>query len=86
MEIPAYEPEGGVPLVWDHGFVIDARESNGEVVVRANRAGLVSLARHLLVLAQDNVPSGSHVHLDDAAALEPGSTGLVLERDDSLVP
>ena len=50
------------------------------IVVRGNVAGLRSLARHLLTLAQEDVPSGSHVHLDDIGGLEPGSIELVLER------
>ncbi|MET8538035.1 hypothetical protein ABZV67_41565 [Streptomyces sp. NPDC005065] len=50
--------------------------------VEANAAGLRTLAGHLLTLAQDGVPDGSHLHLEDSNGLEDGSVGLVLERSD----
>ncbi|WP_433917225.1 Imm32 family immunity protein [Streptomyces sp. NBC_01744] len=40
------------------------------------------MAGHLLTLAQDGVPDGSHPHLEDSNGLEGGSVGLVLERSD----
>lgn len=49
-------------------------------MVRANPAGLVTLARLLLTLAQDSVSYGSHVHLDFDAGLEEGSSTVVFER------
>ncbi|WP_422653759.1 Imm32 family immunity protein [Kribbella sp.] len=49
----------------------------------ANAAGLISLARHLLTLADPTAPAGSHLHL--TADQELTSTfDLILERlDDS---
>lgn len=37
-------------------------------------------ARHLLTLAQDSVPSGTHIHFDDLNSLEDGSIGLIIEK------
>ena len=47
-------------------------------VISANRAGLHSLAHHLLQLAEE--PQGSHIHLDSYNALEDGSAELILEK------
>ena len=44
----------------------------------------MSLARHLLVLAQEEAPSGSHIHLDSFNSLEDGSVELILDKNDNL--
>ncbi|WP_455565975.1 Imm32 family immunity protein [Nocardiopsis sinuspersici] len=50
-----------------------------DVLIRANRAGLVSVARHLLALAQDEVPVDSHVHLPAGQEIE-SDIDVVIER------
>ncbi|MFE7245673.1 hypothetical protein [Streptomyces sp. NPDC057580] len=69
-------------FTWDENARIEVRDLGGEVVIEANAAGLRTLAGHLLTLAQDGVPDGSHLHLEDNNGLEDGSVGLVLERSD----
>ena len=44
----------------------------------------MSLARHLLVLAQEEAPSGCHIHLDEFNSLEDGSVELILDKNDDL--
>jgi hypothetical protein len=53
---------------------------DGDVLLRANPAGLVSLAKQLLTLAQQGVPAGSHIHYDAGEELEDDSVPLILER------
>jgi hypothetical protein len=65
-------------LIWEEGFTIDVRVTDGATVIRANREGLLSLANHLKMLAEE--PAGSHVHLDPGNALEDDSIELILER------
>lgn len=80
LNVPDYSPQQGVRLDWDDGFTIDVQTFHNEVVIRANGAGLTSLARHLLELAQPNVLPGTHFHLDSSASLEDGSFALIVER------
>jgi hypothetical protein len=80
VTVPAYEPGGALRFAWAEGFRIEVGASAGEVVIRANSAGLVSLAQHCLTLAQAAVPAGSHLHLTDSVELEPGSGDLIIER------
>ncbi|MBS1625264.1 MAG: hypothetical protein JST83_14655 [Bacteroidetes bacterium] len=80
IEVLPYSPESGIQLKWDAEFEIDVRRNPKEIVIIANQDGLRSLARHLLTLAQDNVPSGAHIHLDEANSLESGSIAIVLEK------
>ena len=79
VKIGRYD-DSGLHLEWYHGFEISVTESQGEVVIRANEAGLISLAQHLLTLAEHAVPAGSHIHMDASRELEDGSLDLVLER------
>ncbi|MET9692043.1 hypothetical protein ABZY81_26760 [Streptomyces sp. NPDC006514] len=69
-------------FTWEADARIEVRSLGREVVIEANAAGLRTLAAHLLVLAGDGVPDGSHLHLEDGNGLEEGSVGLVLERCD----
>ncbi|MFD7942535.1 hypothetical protein [Streptomyces sp. NPDC059744] len=69
-------------FAWDEDARIEVRNLGSEVAVEANAAGPRTLADHLLTLAQDGVPDGSHLHLEDGNGLEDGSVGLVLERSD----
>jgi hypothetical protein len=80
IDVPDYSPEHGFPIQWDEEFEIVARIESGTVLIQANQAGLVSLARLLLTLSQRNVPSGQHVHLDDSNSLEDGSCELIIDK------
>ena len=80
INIPKYE-DHVLRLQWEDGFVIKSEEDGyGPVVISANSAGLVSLARILLTLAQDNVPEYEHLHLDEYGCLEPGSKELIIVK------
>lgn len=78
IEIPDYG-QSGLKFNWEKGFEILVVENNGGFVIKANRSGLVSLARVFLSLSQKDIPDGYHVHLDDSNSLEDGSKNLVIE-------
>ena len=63
---------------WVDGFEIKAVDKNGEIVIYANREGMLSLAKHFSALA-DGVP-GDRIHYDEQNSLEEGSAELVIER------
>lgn len=67
-------------LRWEDDFKIRVGIHKNEVTVSANRDGLLSLANHLLALAEE--ASGSHIHLDQYNSLEDGSVELIVERID----
>lgn len=50
------------------------------MIISANNEGLLSLARHLLTLVQNEVPIGTHIHLDEYNLLEEGSIDLIVEK------
>jgi len=67
-----------VKIEWVDGFEIRAAVRNNSIVISANREGMLSLAKHLTVLA-DGEP-GDHVHYDEYNSLEDGSAEIILER------
>ena len=63
---------------WVDGFRISVRTDEDAAVISANREGLLSLAQHLITLADED--PGSHFHLDENNSLEDHSAGLIVER------
>jgi hypothetical protein len=82
IEVPDYDPMEGLKLKWESNFRISTRiDDQRTILIRANSPGLISLARHLLMLAQSSVPIGHHLHLDISNSLEEGSCELIFERE-----
>ena len=63
---------------WVEGSEIRVNNTDHEVVISANREGLLSLANQLTALAE-GVP-GDHIHYDEHNSLEEGSAELIIER------
>lgn len=63
---------------WVNGFRIQVQLMENEAVISANKEGLLSLAKHLAVLAE--WAPGDHVHYDESNSLEAGSIPLIIEK------
>ena len=64
---------------WIDGFTVNVAIDGNNVVITANKEGLLSLVNHLRALAEEPV-SGSHFHLDEYNSLEDGSAALIVEK------
>ena len=64
-------------IEWVDGFEIKTATENGEIVISANREGMLSLAKQFTALA-DGAP-GDHIHYDEYNSLEDGSTGMIIQ-------
>jgi hypothetical protein len=80
IQLGSYSAESRVVFEWVPGFSVTVNVTGGEVAINANPEGLRSLAQHLMTLAEDAVPDGSHVHLEPGLELEDSSASLVLSR------
>lgn len=80
IDVPKYDRNIGLQLCWYPGFSIKVSSDDSEVTMSANREGLLSMANHLLNLAQADVPSGTHIHLDEYNSLEDGSQSINIEK------
>lgn len=66
-------------IEWGDGFTIKVRvDAENNVVVSANKEGLLSLARQLTTLADAEV--GNHIHYDEFNSLEDGSSEMIIEK------
>ncbi len=65
-------------IEWEDGFEIQVKIEQDQVVISANKEGLLSLANQLKALAQTT--DGSHIHYDSYNSLEEGSTELIIEK------
>lgn len=66
-------------IKWQDGFSIKVTVDNeNQVVISANKEGLLSLATQLKDLADEDI--GSHIHYDEYNSLEEGSTELIIEK------
>ena len=65
-------------ITWVDGFEIKTTVSGGEIVLSANREGLLSPAAQLTALA--NGSKGDHIHYDACNSLEEGSADMVIEK------
>lgn len=72
-------------MAWETGFSISTEIFNSpkegqSILISMNSAGLLSLARYLLMLAQPEITVGHHYHFDENNSLEPGSIELIIEK------
>ncbi|MFI7273244.1 hypothetical protein [Streptomyces sp. NPDC049879] len=83
VEVAPYEPAAGVSTWWDDGAILRAEvwdDPEKVVVISGNPAGLRSLARHLLTLAQQAMPGGRHLDFDSySGSLAEESLAIRLE-------
>ncbi len=64
LEIPDFDGNA-LDVIWDNDAEYRINVSHGEVVLSANKQGLISLAKQMLYMAYQDLPTGSHVHYDD---------------------
>ena len=67
-------------IKWVDGACIRVNDDHGEVVISANKEGLLSLARQFAALAEE--APGCHIHYDEYNALEEGSAELIVVRSE----
>lgn len=80
IEIPEFSSESGIKYKWEDNFSITTELKDGCISIIANREGLISLANHLLNLAQNVIPVGYHMHFDEYNSLETDSIELIIQK------
>lgn len=79
-DVPKYDKNRGISYAWTDGFEIQTSIENGVICINANKEGLLSLANHLLNLAQDEIPPHHHMHFDEFNSLEDGSIHMIINK------
>jgi hypothetical protein len=79
MEKIVIVDDEGLTQLYEKGSRIKISIELGKVVIKANKAGCLELAKHFLYLSQDKNLKGYHIHLDESNSLEDGSVETILE-------
>lgn len=80
VNIPEFILGEPIKRVWERGFTIETLIDHDTIIIKANEAGLKSLAQQLLTLAQTSIPIGSHMHYDSINSLENESFEMIIEK------
>ena len=80
FNIVDYLPENGLIINWEPYYKIETEVNNNVIRIMANRDGFISLAKHFMTLALEDVKPGTHLHYDENNSLEPGSNELIIEK------
>lgn len=65
---------------WIDNFTIKTSIEKNTIVIKANKAGLLSLSQMFIAMASENTPAGFHIHLDDYNSLEENSVEIIFEK------
>ena len=66
-------------ITWKEGFCIEVEINTNEVVISANKEGLLSLSEICKALANSDIPE-EHIHLDQYNSLEADSVDLIVSK------
>lgn len=80
LDISDYQPTEGFRYQWEKNYELYIKLVDDNVVLSANKEGLVSLAIQLLSLSQNNIPSGYHLHLSEDNSLDSNSIDLIIQK------
>lgn len=63
INIPNFDGNA-IDVIWEKGAHVELGCEEEQILIRANREGLLSFAKQLMYLAVNEVASGGHVHYD----------------------
>lgn len=86
VNLPDYDGNG-LDVIWEDesNYILDVNEH--DIIISANKHGLISLAKQMLYMAYNDLPTGSHVHYDEFFTKMPTSNyELIIQKteDDSV--
>lgn len=83
LTIPSHDT-GGFDFIWEDNSIIKTSINKDVFIVTANKEGLISLGRHLIALAQQNIKDTDYLSFDEFNDLEKGSKRIAFVKDDNL--
>ncbi len=83
IDLPDYD-ENGIDIIWEEGSRYHIMVSKETVEITANKNALISIAKQMLYLAYNDLPSGSHVHLDSFFTGQQQDVELTIARLDNV--
>lgn len=85
VDVPNYDGNG-LDIVWESNAEYSIDVKNDNVLILANKNGLISLAKQMLYMAYNDLPLGSHVHYDSFfTKMVDNKFDLIIEKQDQSV-
>lgn len=79
--IPNYDGNA-LDVIWGENAHYSIHTYENQVVLSANKDGLISLAKQMLYMAYNDLPYGSHVHFDSFfTKSENNANDLIIELE-----
>lgn len=63
LNLPDFDGNA-IDVIWEKGANAELRCEDDQILIRANREGLLSLAKQMIYLAVNDVAVGGHIHYD----------------------
>ena len=63
VDIPEYDGKG-IDVIWENNSNYCIEINGNQIALRGNKEALVSLAKQMLYLANDDIQHGAHVHFN----------------------
>ena len=63
VDIPEYDGKG-IDVIWEKNSKYCIEINGNQIALRGNKDALVSLAKQMLYLANDDIQHGTHVHFN----------------------
>ena len=80
VDIPDYDGNG-LDVIWENDAKYSISVNDNNVVVSANKSGLISFAKQMLYMAYNDLHKGSHVHYDDFfTKIKTNDFELIIEK------
>lgn len=81
LNIPNYDGNA-IDVIWEKDSSFTATTDGVNIIIKANKSGLMSLAKQMIYMAYNDLPSGSHIHYDDFLVSTIGDEHcLVIEKE-----
>ena len=79
FDIPDYLDS--MDIIQDENAKLNISVEEGEIYLGANKEALISLAKQMIYMSNNNLPYGSHIHLDNFFCSNwNGNYSLIIEK------
>jgi len=63
INVPDYDGNA-LDVIWEQHAHYSIKVDENNIILAANKEGLISLAKQMIYMAYNDLPRGSHVHFD----------------------
>lgn len=80
LELPDYDGNA-LDVIWEDNASYTAEVFENDILIKANRQGLISMAKQMLYMAYNDLPLGSHIHYNKFFTKTESKYDLIIEKE-----